>query len=136
MAQQFTEHSPFQQIKNLEYRQLSWDILNTLHKQFHGIQWILIDEFPMVGNYMLQFIYLHLQEIRGKNVPFVGIKIVCIGNVFQFQPVMQQYVFMDLTSDYGPLATNLWKEHFPIFELTEIMWQKVDKKFTQLLNSQ
>ena len=83
---------------------------------------------------MLQFIYLHLQEIRGNKVPFGGINIVCVGDLFQLQPVMQQYIFMDLTSDYGPLATNLWKEHFTIFELTEIMWQKEDKKFAQLLN--
>ena len=76
----------------------------------------------MVGNCMLQFIYLCLQEIEGNKVPFGGINIVCVGDIFQLQPVMEQYIFMDLTSDYGPLATNLWKEHFIIFELTEIMW--------------
>ena len=125
-------HIPANQ--KMEYRQLSWDNLNTLHKQFHGIQWILIDEFSMVGNHMLQFIYLHLQEIRGNKVPFGGINFVCVGDVFQLQPVIQQYIFMDLTSDYGPLATNLWKEHFTVFELTEIMWQNQDKTFPQLLN--
>ena len=67
-------------------------------------------------------------------MPFGGINIVCVGDLFQLQPVMQQYIFMDLTSDYGPLATNLWKEHFAVFELTEIMQQKEDKKFAQLLN--
>ena len=71
---------------------------------------------------------------QGNKVPFGGINIVCVGDLFQLQPVMQQYIFMDLTSDYGPLATNLWKEHFTIFELTEIMWKKEDKKFAQLLN--
>ena len=113
----------------MEYRQLSWENLSTVHKQFCGIQWILIDEFLMVGNHMLQFIYLCLQEIRGNKVPFGGINIVCVGDLYQLQPV-----FMDLTSDCGPLGTNLWKEHFTIFELTEIMWQKEDKKFAQLLN--
>ena len=68
------------------------------------------------------------QEIRVNKVPFGGINILCVGDLFQLQPVMQQYIFLDLTSDYGPLATNLWKEHFTIFELTEIM------KFAQLLN--
>ena len=54
-------------------------------------------------------------------MPFGGINIVYVGDLFQLQPVMQQYIFMDLTSDYEALATNLWKEHFTIFELTEIM---------------
>ena len=97
--------------QKMEYRQLSWGNLNTLCKQFHGIQWILIDEFSMVGNHMLWFIYLCLQEIRGNKVPFGGINIVCVGDLFQLQPVMQQYIFLDLTSDYGPLATNLWTFH-------------------------
>ena len=33
-----------------------------------------------------------------------------------------------------PLATNLWSEYFKIYELTEIMRQKDDKKFAELLN--
>ena len=83
--------------QKMEYRQLSRENLNTLCKQFHGIQWILIDEFLMIGNCMLQFIYLCLQEIRGNKVPFGGINIVCVGNLFQLQPIMHQYIFMDLT---------------------------------------
>ena len=67
-------------------------------------------------------------------MPFGGISIVCVGDLFQLQPVMQQYIFMDLTSDHELLATNLRKESFMIFELTEIMEQKEDKKFAQLLN--
>ena len=33
-----------------------------------------------------------------------------------------------------PLAPNLWQENFKIFELTEIMRQKDDKKFAEILN--
>ena len=35
---------------------------------------------------------------------------------------------------YSALATNIRKEYFSIFELTEIMRQKDDKYFAQLLN--
>lgn len=34
----------------------------------------------------------------------------------------------------GPLATNLWTDLFKMFELTEIMRQKDDKDFAELLN--
>ena len=47
---------------------------------------------------------------------------------------MQSYIFMDIPTEYGPLATNLWKEYFTIFELTEIMRQKDDDKWKQVLS--
>ena len=39
--------------QKLEHRALSWVNLNILRKRFHGIEWILLDEFSMVGNTML-----------------------------------------------------------------------------------
>ena len=41
---------------------------------------------------------------------------------------------MDLQSNYGPLATNLWCEYFSVYDLDEIMQQKGDKIFAELLN--
>ena len=41
---------------------------------------------------------------------------------------------MDISTEYGPLATNLWKEYFTIFELNEIMCQKDDNKWKQVLS--
>ena len=41
---------------------------------------------------------------------------------------------MDMTKDYGPLATNLWKTYFTMFELTEVMRQKDDQPYAELLN--
>ena len=51
--------------QKLEHRALSWDNLNILHNRFHGIEWILLDEFSMVGNTMLKLIHLRLQEAKG-----------------------------------------------------------------------
>ena len=47
---------------------------------------------------------------------------------------MGQFIFEDYRKDYGLLATNIWKENFKIYELTDIMHQKDDKQFAQLLN--
>ena len=47
---------------------------------------------------------------------------------------MGQFVFEDYRNDYGPLATNLWKQNFKIYELIDIMRQKDDKQCAQLLN--
>ena len=119
--------------QKLEHRALSWDHLNTLRNRFHGIKWILLDEFSMVGNTMLKLIHLHLQEAKGNKLPFGGVNIICVGDLYQLQPVMQSYIFMNISTEYGPLATNLWKEYFFIFELTEIMRQKDDNEWKQVL---
>ena len=67
-------------------------------------------------------------------MPFGGVNVITVGDLYQLKPVMGQFVFEDYRNNYGPLATNLWTEHFKIYELTEIMRQKDDKKFAQLLN--
>ena len=67
-------------------------------------------------------------------MPFGGVNVITVGDLYQIKPVMGQFVFEDYRNNYGPLATNLWTEHFKIYELTEIMRQKDDKKFAQLLN--
>ena len=77
--------------QKLEHRALSWDHLNTLRNWFHGIQWILLDEFSMVGNTMLKLIHLQLQEAKGNKLPFGGVNIICVGDLYQLQPVMQSY---------------------------------------------
>ena len=120
--------------QKLEHKPLSWDHLNTARNKFYGIRWILIDEFSMVGNTMLRLIHLCLQEIKGNHLPFGGVNIICVGDLYQLAPVMQQYIFMDMTTDYGPLATNLWKTYFTMFELTEVMHQKDDQPYAELLN--
>ena len=63
--------------QKLQPRTLSWDYLNTLRNRFHGIKWILLDEFSMVGNIMLKLIHLRLQEAKGNKLPFGGVNIMC-----------------------------------------------------------
>ena len=120
--------------QKLEHRALSWDNLNILRNRFHKIKWILLDEFSMVGNTMLKLIHLRLQEAKGNLLPFGGVNIICVGDLYQLQPVMQSYIFMDIATEYGPLATNLWKEYFTMFELTEIMRQKDDQEWKGVLS--
>ena len=117
-----------------EYSPLSHDVLNTYRARYRYLQWILIDEISMVSNDILKYVHLRLQDIKQDKQPFGAVNIVTIGDLYQLQPVMGQFVFMNLKYGYGPLATNLWKEYFTIYELTEIMRQRDEKKFAELLN--
>ena len=83
---------------------------------------------------MLRFIHLQLQEIMGNDLIFRGVNIIAVGDLYQLKPVMGQFIFEDYSRNYKPLATNLWTEYFKIYNLTQIMRQKGDKKFAQLLN--
>ena len=117
-----------------EYSPLSHDVLNTYRAKYRHLMWILIDEISMVSNEILKYVHLRLQDIKQDKQPFGGVNIVTIGDLYQLQPVMGQFIFMNLKYGYGPLATNLWQEYFMIYELTEIMRQKDDKAFAELLN--
>ena len=88
----------------------------------------------MVGNEMLNFLYQRLQEIKGNKEPFGGVHVILVGDLFQLRPVGDAWIFANNSNDYSSLAPNLWQSHFTMFELTEIMRQKDDASFAELLN--
>ena len=47
---------------------------------------------------------------------------------------MDSWIFEYLKENYGPLAMNLWKDLFQVYELSEIMRQKEDGEFAELLS--
>ena len=132
-----TIHSAFHVPANQplhNYTKMTWDNLNTYCSKYLNLKWIICDEISMVSNYMLRFIHLQLQEIMGNDLIFGGVNIIAVGDLYQLKPVMGQFIFEDYSRNYEPLATNLWTEYFKIYNLTQIMRQKDDKKFAQLLN--
>ena len=132
-----TIHSAFHVPANQplhNYTKMTRDNLNTYRSKYLNLKWIICDEISMVSNYMLRFIHLRLQEIMGNDLIFGGVNIIAVGDLYQLKPVMGQFIFEDYSRNYEPLATNLWTEYFKIYNLTQIMRQKDDKKFAQLLN--
>ena len=120
--------------QRLDYKALQWDSLNTVRSNFNGVDWLIIDEFSMVGKRMLRFIHLRLQEICANQKLFGGMNILLVGDLHQLKPVKDGWIFEDMDGAYGGLAPNLFKENFNIFELSEIMRQKDDKPFAETLN--
>ena len=117
------------------YRHLASSRLNSLRCRIGSVKLIFIDDISMVGNTMFNVqIDNRLKDIKGSPLPFGGVSIVAIGDLFQLQPVMDDYVFKDLSTEYGILAPNLWQELLKMFELHEIMRQKESKQFAEMLN--
>lgn len=108
--------------------------LDTMRYKYHYVKVIFIDEIPMVGSGMFNFINLRLQEIRGCTKPFGGISVVAVGHLFQLKPVMDSWIFTQRCDGLQVLGTNLWKDLFSFYKLEEIMRQRDDLEFAQLLN--
>ncbi|VDI78602.1 ATP-dependent DNA helicase PIF1 [Mytilus galloprovincialis] len=115
------------------YIKLSDDKRNALRSKASKIRLLIIDEISMVGSELLLQIHYRLCEITGINKPFGGISVLAFGDLFQLPPVMQQFVFKPSKDPLSRMYGNLWDE-FSLYELTEIMRQKDDYKFAELLN--
>ena len=126
--------SAFHQKINQSQQSLHCDELNTFRTKYRNLKIIIIDEISMVGNRSLALIDSRLQLLTGIKKPFGGISILAVGDFFQLKPVMDSWIFQDLKCNAQALASNLWREHFCVFELDEIMRQKDDIEFAQLLN--
>ncbi|XP_078342943.1 uncharacterized protein LOC144628684 [Oculina patagonica] len=131
-----TLHSAFKIPANrgFQYCTLDRDRLNTIRAQLRRLEVIFIDEISMVGSGMFTFLNLRLQQIMGTEKLFGGVNLVTVGDLFQLKPVFDKWIFENSTDSYSALATNIWQEHFKMFELSEIMRQKDDKEFAELLN--
>ena len=118
------------------YKRLDSSRLNSLRCQLGGVKLIFIDEISMVGNTMFNIqIDNRLKDIKGSSLPFGGVSIIAIGDLFQLQPVMDNYIFKDMDNlGYGILAPNIWQELFKMYELHEIMRQRESKQFAEMLN--
>ncbi|KAK3090521.1 hypothetical protein FSP39_012459 [Pinctada imbricata] len=126
--------SAFHKKYNQSNQSMSSDELNTFRMKYRNLSVVIIDEISMVGAKMLNFIDTRLKQLTATNKPFGGISIIAVGDLYQLQPVGDSWIFADLSDGRQVLATNLWKEHFSIFELTQIMRQKDDMQFANLLN--
>ena len=131
-----TLHSAFKIPANrgFEYCSLDSDRLITIRTQLKKLKLIFIDEISMVGSGMVNFLNLRLQQIMGTKEPFGGISLITVEDLFQLKPVFDKWIFENSQTGYNALANNIWTDHFMLFELTEIMRQKDDKSFAELLN--
>ena len=113
---------------------MSADELNTFRIKYRHLKVIIIDKISMVGTRTLNFIDTRLQQLTGTRAPFGGLSVIAVGDLYQLKPVGDRPLFLNLDEAAKALASNLWVDYFKMYELVDIMRQKDDLKFAQLLN--
>ena len=88
----------------------------------------------MVSNTALLHVHQRLKEIfvPSSSQLFASLSVVAVGDLYQLPPIQKKSVFEDYKYD----ALNLYHPWhvFKMTELTEIMRQKYDQPFIELLN--
>ena len=82
----------------------------------------------------LNFINTQLQQLMGTKEDFGGSSVIAVGDLYQLKPVNDKLICLDLEKGTISLGRNLWKEVFTMYELVDIMRQKDNLAFAQLLN--
>jgi len=128
-----TVHSSFAiNSTTLPYQCLGEDSLNTLKSALQNISILIIDEVSMISKPLLEYVNGRLQQIKkhSKSKPFGNISILVVGDFYQIPPV---YGKLLNNVNLGAISADLWS-YFHIFNLTEVMRQKDDLKFANMLN--
>ena len=78
-----------------------------------------------------------MQQIKGvsTDVTFGGVSILAVGDLYQLPPVGQPSLFSTVNDSYAQLyrSGSLWVDEFEMIELTEIMRQRGDNTFAEML---
>ena len=133
-----TLHSAFrlpvkQRGQRFEYRHPSSNTLNSMRAIYAQLRIIIIDEISMVGATTLSNLNITLQEIFENEKPFGNKSVLAVGDLMQLNPVCEKPVYKNNNIGYAALTSSVW-QLFHLFELNEIVRQKEDPEFPQLLS--
>lgn len=110
-------------------------VINFLRYQ---VKHLIIDEISMVRCDYFDYIDRLLKFVKRNPQPFGGIQVVVVGDFFQLPPIVKSDDSKKLREAgwESPFAfsANAWQS-FKALTLTEVLRQKGDKKFIELLHS-
>ena len=112
----------------LPYVPLTEERLSSLRNTLSQVQIVIIDEISMVDQNIFGYIHGRLQQIKGKSSDFGHVSVIAVGDFYQLAPVGGIPLYNESVN------SRLWHDNFKIIELDEIMRQKDDAEFANLLN--
>uniref|UniRef100_A0A9J7Y7T4 ATP-dependent DNA helicase n=1 Tax=Cyprinus carpio carpio TaxID=630221 RepID=A0A9J7Y7T4_CYPCA len=104
--------------------------LDEVRAGLRDVEILIIDEISMVSKDLFTYVNWRFQQIKGSKKPFGGISCLVVGDYYQLPPLGKAKPLCVYEED----VLDFWKDHFQIITLTEIMRQKEDLAFAELLN--
>ncbi|KAL6491488.1 hypothetical protein MHYP_G00018330 [Metynnis hypsauchen] len=104
--------------------------LDEMRANFSNVQIIIIDEISMVSKLLFAYVNWRLQQIKGNDKPFGNVSIMAVGDFHQLPPLGKAKPLCV----YEHHVLDFWRDHFKMITLTDIMRQKDDLAFAELLN--
>lgn len=112
-------------------------------KLFKSLKTLVIDEVSMVRADLFDCMDRFLRLVRGKDVPFGGVRLVCFGDLYQLPPVVGREEWGSFRIAYRTpyfFGSRVMQEiladgnvNFKMIELTKI-FRQTEKEFIQILN--
>uniref|UniRef100_A0AAR2LVZ7 ATP-dependent DNA helicase n=1 Tax=Pygocentrus nattereri TaxID=42514 RepID=A0AAR2LVZ7_PYGNA len=104
--------------------------LDEMRANFSNVQIMIIDEISMVSKPLFAYVNWRLQQIKGNDKPFGTVSIMAVGDFHQLPPLGKAKPLCV----YEHHVLDFWRDHFKMITLTDIMRQKDDLAFAELLN--
>ena len=113
-----------------------------MSRALSGVRMLVIDEISMVRSDTLEMIHRLCAGAKENELPFGGIPIVLVGDLFQLPPVVENEAVQEyLVNEYGGIYfydSHVIKEnigHIRLFELTKSYRQNSDPEFARILDA-
>jgi ATP-dependent DNA helicase PIF1 len=105
----------------------------------YQVKHLIIDEVSMVRADMFDFIDRLMRFAKGNDKPFGGAQVIVIGDFFQLPPVVKREEVPQLRNvGYSSpfiFSSQIFQQNFKVMVLDEVLRQKGDPDFIDLLNS-
>lgn len=104
----------------------------------YNINHLIIDEVSMVRADTFDYIDRLMRHAKGVDLPFGGAQVICVGDFFQLPPVVvrEENVQLRNAGYISPfMFDSLASKDFTILQLNEVLRQKGDNSFMELLDS-
>ncbi len=106
-------------------------------KLLNAIQTLIIDEVSMLRSDLLDYIDYTFRINRKKNIPFGGVQMIFIGDLFQLPPVITNQEKIDYYANYKSeyfFDAKVFKEIELHFIELKTIYRQASKTFISLLN--
>lgn len=103
--------------------------LDNVRASLSNAEILIIDEISMISKEIFAYVHWRLQQIKGNKRPFGGMSVLAVGDFYQLPPLSRAKSLCVCEND----VLDLWAP-FQMITLTEIMRQRDDRSFAELLN--